>query len=206
MSQGRCFWEQAQSTLKAQKCLVFQSNFQQGKLGFYKKQWDWGVEERHTLKTFLGILTSPQKHFPERTLSRMYIWPNGHFPEKLFSRMDTCQNVHLAEWTFPRKAIFQNGHLRESTFRRMDISPKSYFPEWTLARMYIWPNGHFPEKLFSRMDTCQNVHLAEWTFSLKAIFQNKIRLPRKSFLKKYVLRKIIQMLIFCKFSVTSIIF
>ena len=43
----------------------------------------------------------PKSFFPERTLSRMSIWPNGHCPEELFSRKDTCQNVHLTEWKFP---------------------------------------------------------------------------------------------------------
>ena len=56
----------------------------------------------------------------------------------------------------------------------MDISPKTYFPELTLARKY----------------------LAEWTFSRKPIFQNEIILSRKSFLRAYILRKIIKMFIF----------
>ena len=128
------------------------------------------------------------------TCPRKNTFQNEHFPEK-----------HLAEWTFPGMYIFLNVHLPECTFGRMDISPKSYFPEWTLARMYIWPNGHFPKKLFSRMDACQNVHLAEWTFPRKAIFQNKITLPRKSFLRKYVLRKRIKMFIFFKYSTTNIV-
>ena len=51
---------------------------------------------------------SPNGHFPELTLARMYIWLKRHFPKNLFSRIDTCQNVHLAEWTFPQKPIFQN--------------------------------------------------------------------------------------------------
>ena len=33
---------------QARKCLVFQSNFQQGKLGLNKKQWDRGEKEVFT--------------------------------------------------------------------------------------------------------------------------------------------------------------
>ena len=81
--------------------------------------------------------------------------------------------------------IWPNGHFR-----------KTYFPELTFARMYIWPNGHFPENLFCRIDISQIVHLAEWTSFRKFIFQIKKTLPRKSFLRKYIFRKIIKMFIF----------
>ena len=77
----------------------------------------------------------------------------------------------------------------------MNIFPQTYFPEVSLARMYSWPNGHFPENLFSRIDACQNVHLGDRTFPRKLIFQNKITLSPKSFL-----RKIIKMFIFFIFS------
>ena len=42
------FWEEAQSTFKARKCLMFQSNFQQEKLRLNKKQWDRGGRKAST--------------------------------------------------------------------------------------------------------------------------------------------------------------
>ena len=80
----------------------------------------------------------------------------------------------------------------------IQLQISSYWVSLHLPEKHF-PEKHFSEKPFPDRTTFQNVHLAKWTFSQKHIFRNKITLPQKSFLRKYILRKIIKLFIFFYF-------